>query len=189
MASTRTAPLTLEEFAQLSRDGARHEVNAGELIIMPPSKFLHSRVVRKIFKAIETALEAMKFGEVLAEAGYVLSCDPLTIRQPDISVISSERIRTTRDDGYVEGAPELAVEVVSPSDSVQDLEVKVDQYLVSGAKQVWIVSPNTKRVYVFSPSSQPRIYDETQTLDGGDLLPGFSVKIADFFVSENRATS
>ncbi len=189
MATTITAPLTLEEFAQLPDDGVRHEISEGELITMAPPKFLHSRIARRVFKAIEAALDKSGSGEALAEAGYVLSREPLTIRQPDLSLLSQERIQGTAPDDYFEGAPDLAVEVVSPSHSAQDLEVKVEQYLHSGSKQVWVLYPNTKRVHVFKPDRQIRVLDETQTLDAGDLLPGFSIKIADFFFSENHARS
>jgi Uma2 family endonuclease len=188
MATTIAAPLTLEEFAQLPGDGVRHEISQGELITMPPPKLLHSRIVRKIFKALEAVLEKSGFGEAVAEAGYVLCREPLTIREPDLSVLSAERIRSTGVDDYAEGAPELAVEVVSPSDSAEDLEVKVEQYLQSGSRQVWIAYPKTKRIYVFRPGTQPMVLDETQTLEGGDLLPGFSMKVADLF-SENHVTA
>jgi Uma2 family endonuclease len=185
MATLTTAPLTLEEFAQLPDDGVRHEISEGELITMPPPKSLHSLVVSKVFSAIQS-LAKSGFGEALAEAGYVLSHDPLTVRQPDVSVLSTERIQNTAPDDYFEGAPELAVEVVSPSDSAEDLEVKVEQYLQSGAKQVWILYPKTKRLHLFRPGNQLRVLDETQTLDAAELFPGFSVKVADLF-SENQA--
>lgn len=96
-------------------------------------------------------------------------------------------MRTTDLDGYVEGAPELAVEVVSPSDSAEDLEVRVEQYLHFGSKQVWVVYPKTKRIHVFRPESQVRVLDETQTLDAAELFPGFSVKVANLFLSGNHA--
>jgi Uma2 family endonuclease len=89
----------------------------------------------------------------------------------------------------VEGAPELAVEIVSPSQSAEDLEVKVQQYLRSGGKQVWVVYPITRRVHIFLASGEVTILDETQTLGPGDLLSGLSVKVADVFLSENRVTA
>lgn len=192
MATTIAPPLTLEEFAQLPRDGVRHEISEGELITMPPPKSLHSRVVRKIFKALEAVVDKSRFGEVFAEAGYVLFCDPLTVRQPDVSVLSKERIKATSPDEYFEGAPELAVEVLSPSDPAEDLDIKIEQYLKSGAKQVWILYPKTKRIHVFHAVNQGTILHAEQTLEGRDLLPGFSVKVADLFVgplNENRASA
>jgi Uma2 family endonuclease len=188
MASLTTAPLTLEEFGLLPDDGVRHEISEGELITMPPPKFLHTLVALAAFEALQAYLKQYGGARALPEAGYVLSHDPLTVRQPDVSVLSMERMLATDVDGYVEGAPELAIEVVSPSDSAEDLEIKIEQYLHSGAKQVWVLYPKTKRIHVFRASSQPTVLDETQSLEGGDLLPGFSMKVAEVF-NENHATA
>jgi Uma2 family endonuclease len=182
MASTLTAHMTLEEFERLPDDGNKHELSEGELIVMPPVKSLHSLVAAAIVELLQTYLRQHPVGRALPEAGYVLSRNPLTVRQPDVSVLSNERIAATPEDKYFERSPELAVEVVSPSDSAQDLETKVEQYLRFGAKQVWIVYPTKKRVHVFRPDAAPAVLNESQSLDGGDVLPGFSVKVADLFV-------
>jgi Uma2 family endonuclease len=113
----------------------------------------------------------------------------LTIRQPDISVLSKERVQCTGPDEYFEGAPELAVEIVSPSDPAEDLQMKVDQYLAAGAKQVWVLYPKTRRVHVFYAGGATAMFDATQTLTGGDLLPHFSVKVSDLFFSESHANA
>jgi Uma2 family endonuclease len=189
MATIVTGPLTLEEFARLPDDGVRHEISEGELITVPAPKSLHSRIASKVFNRIQAVLKESGFGEVFLEAGYLLSRGPLTVRQPDVSALSKERIEATAPDDYFEGAPEMAVEIVSPSHSAQDLEIKVEQYLQSGARQVWVLYPKTKRLHLFRPNSQVTVLDETQTLDAGELLPGFSVKVADLFLSENHASS
>jgi Uma2 family endonuclease len=181
MATVITPPLTLEDFTRLPADGARHEINAGELITLPPAKSLHSRIARSIFLAIQAVLDKHGLYEAFAEAGYILAHHPLTIRQPDVSMLSKERIRSTAGDNYFEGAPDLAVEIVSPSDSAEDLEIKVNQYLQCGAKQVWIAYPKTRKVHVFSGGKAGAILDENETLEGADLLPGFSTKVADLF--------
>ncbi len=182
MAGIMAPPLTIEEFSRLPDDCERHEINAGELITMAPVELLHSRIARRLFKALEKILENSNFGEAFLEAGYILSRNPLTVRQPDVSLLSRERINSTGAEDYVEGAPELAVEIVSPSDSAQDLEVKVEQYLRSGAKQVWVLYPKTKCLHLFRPGTVMMVLDESQTLEAGDLLPGLSVKVADLFV-------
>jgi Uma2 family endonuclease len=189
MATVISAPLTVQEFAQLPDDGVRHEISEGELITKAPPKFLHTLVAVAVFEVLQAYLKQHGGARAFPEAGYVLSHDPLTIRQTDVSVLSAERIRATDVNGYVEGAPELAVEIVSPSHSAQDLEIKVQQYLHTGAKQVWVVYPITKRVHIFLAGGQLTILDKTQTVDAGDLLPGFSIKVADLFLSENRETA
>jgi Uma2 family endonuclease len=170
MATVIAGPLTLEDFARLPADGARHEINAGELIALPPAKSLHSRIARSIFMAIQAVLDTHGLYEAFAEAGYVLSHDPLTIRQPDVSVLSKERIRSTGADNYFEGAPDLAVEIVSPSDSAEDLQIKVTQYLQCGAKQVWVLYPKTQNIHVFATGAALIILGQDETLEGGDLL-------------------
>jgi Uma2 family endonuclease len=118
---------------------------------------------------------------VIPEAGYILSRDRLTIRQPDVSILSRERIRATDPDNYFEGAPELAVEVVSPSESAEDLDIKTRQYLQNGGQQVWIIYPKTQTVHVFSGSTVAIILERDQILDGGDLLPGLQLSVASLF--------
>jgi Uma2 family endonuclease len=181
MASVLSAPVTLEEFSRLPRDGACHEMNAGELITLPPPKSLHTLVALTLLENVQQHLKQDEVHRAVPEAGYILSHDPLTIRQPDVSVLSRERIRATDPDSYFEGAPELAVEVVSPSDSAEDLDIKTKQYFQSGARQVWILYPKTQTVHVFSRSAGAVILDRDQTLEGGDLLPGFSVPVASLF--------
>jgi len=166
--------MTLEEFARLPRDGARHEMSAGELLTLPVPKSLHSRIVSVV-------LDALPAVDAFPGAGYILSSDPLTIRQPDVSVISRERIRAADPDSYFEGAPELAIEVVSPSDFAEDLDIKTKQYFQAGAQQVWILYPKTQTVHVFSRGAATVVLNQDQTLEGGDVLPGFTVPVASLF--------
>ncbi len=189
MATIMTAPITLEEFASLARGTEQHELSAGELITMPPPKAFRSMIASLLLEVLQSYLRKQGKARAFAEAGYVLSRGPLTIRQPDVSVLSKARIESTDREGYFEGAPELAVEVVSPTDSAEDLQVKVDQYLQAGARQVWILYPKTKCIYVFRAGEQVAVLDASQTLEGGDLLPGFAVAVADLFVSENHANA
>lgn len=182
MATTTTAPITLEEFLDLPDDGNRHELSEGELLVMAPPSFGHDRITHRILRAIQTYLDKHPLGEAYVAAGYVLSRNPLTVRQPDVSFLSAERIATANPDSLPDQAPELAVEVVSPSQSANFMGTKVEQYLRFGAKQVWIVYPKRKCVHVYRANKSMAILDESETLTGGDLLPGFSVKVSDLFV-------
>ena len=183
---TSTA-MTVEEFSRLPGDGALHELNAGELITLPLPKSMHSRLARSVFIGLHTHLQKQGLQEAYMEAGYVLSRQPLTIRQPDVSVLSKERIQATEEDNYFDSAPELAVEVVSPNDPADDLELKVHQYLKGGAKQVWVLYPKTQDLHVHM-ARQTVILKGDEVLDGGELLPGFAVKVSDLF-SGNHATA
>lgn len=181
MATTLTAALTLEEFSRLPDDGNKHELCEGELVVMPPVKSLHTLVALAVFEVLQAYLKQHRFARALPEAGYVLSQKPLTVRQPDVSVLSQERIAATPDNEYFAGAPELAVEVVSPSDSARDLNKKVGQYLRFGAQQVWIVYPDTKSVHVFFGDNTVRLLQGDAVLEGGELLPGFAVRVSELF--------
>lgn len=139
---------------------------------MAPPTFKHNRIVRKVFKAIEASLDKSGAGEAYVEAGEILSRIPATMRIPDISFVSNERIKVTAEEGYLEGAPDLAVEVFSPSQSAADLDVKVRQYLQFGAKQVSVLYPKTKSIHVFRPGLAPEILEQSQMLDGGDVVAG-----------------
>ena len=174
-------PITLEEFSRLPRDGQKHEAAGGELITMPPAKSLHSRIARRISKTLESSLESGE-SEMFLEAGYILSLTPLTVCQADVSVLSKDRIRATPPDSYFEGPPEIAIEIVSPSDSAEYMETKVREYLDFGAIEVWVVYPKTKHLHVFSRTGELKVLSESQTIECPDLLPGFSAKAADFFL-------
>lgn len=103
------------------------------------------------------------------------------MRLPDVSFLTNERVAAADLDGLPEGAPELAIEVVSPSQSADYMGTKVEQYLQFGARQVWVVYPKRRRIHVFRPDAAPTMLDQSETLTGGDL-PGFSVKVDDLFV-------
>lgn len=180
MATTAAPPLTIEEFSRLPGDSERHEMSEGELITMPPVKSLHSRLARLIFKLLESYLEKSGRAEAFLEAGYVLSRSPLTIRQPDVSLLSKDRVLSTPEDNYFEGGPELAIEVVSPSDSAEDLELKAKQYLKAGSSEVWVLYPKTKDVHVFTASGEGKVLSEGDVLSTA-VVPGFSVKVAELF--------
>src|ERR1041385_512229 len=117
---------TLEEFESLPEDGNKHELNQGELVVMPPPKLIHSRVQQRINFCLSNYVADSHGGEVYSEAGYLLSRVPeITVRQPVVSFLSMSRVSNTPDDQYAEGSPDLAIEVVSPGDSAEELNLKV----------------------------------------------------------------
>jgi Uma2 family endonuclease len=186
MATVTSTAMTVEEFSRLPADGARHELNAGELITLPPPKSLHSLTSLAVLEALQPYLRQHPMGRAIPEAGYILFREPLTVRQPDVSVLSNARIAATPEDSYFEGAPELAIEIVSPSDAADDLEIKVRQYLNTGAKQVWVLYPKSQDLHVFQPD-RFFVLKADEVLNGGDLLPGFAVKVSELF-SGSHAT-
>ena len=173
--------LTLEEFMALPDDGNKHELNQGELVVMPLPKSGHTRVIRRINRMLSAYVDEQRIGEVYSEGGYLLTREPEnTARQPDVSFLSAARVSATPDGDYFAGAPELAIEVVSPGNDAAELDLKVNQYLTYGSKEVWVVYPKTRSVLIHQPSGQIRKLCD-QDLLTSDLFPGWSARVADFF--------
>jgi Uma2 family endonuclease len=177
--ATTTHLLTWEEFERLPGDG-KFELIEGRLLNVPPPKKGHSRVAKRLLRAL-LAVENRVPVEVYPEAGYKLSNHPASWLQPDLSLVKRDRDRQTRDDGYFIGAPELAVEVVSPSDVAADLARKVKLFLVSGAKAVWVIYPDSREVQIHMPDGTSFTRTAGQNLTLPDVLPDWEFPVAKLF--------
>jgi Uma2 family endonuclease len=165
--------MSIEEFAALPDDGMLHELNEGELIIMPPPKLRHGKCQVKLASALLTFAESLDLGDVYAEAGYRLT--PNTVRGPDVSFVRKSRLQSV--DGYFVGGPDLAVEIISPGDDAADLREKIQQYLDAGTFFVWVVYPRTKQIEVHTPGNITRILGLDDNLEAPELLPGFQISV------------
>ena len=157
-----------------------HELIEGELITLPPPKSGHSEVAMRILEAL-FAIQQRIGCRAFAEAGYKLSDDPPTWIQPDVSLIRKERVKATDPEGYFLGAPELAVEVVSPSESASDVDRKVDLMLAHGSKAVWVAFPRTKKVQVYLADGTSFSRGINGKLSLSDLAPGWERPVATLF--------
>src|ERR1700743_1113894 len=146
MSSGPKALLTADELWKMpDDDSVRHELDEGELIEMPPAGLRHGRTGIRITVRLASFVEPRKLGYIYPpDTGFRLN--GTTVRAPDVSFVRQER--TVDTEGYFPGAPDLAVEVFSPSDRVRQLKRKVKQYFDAGAHTVWIVYPETKEVNV-----------------------------------------
>jgi Uma2 family endonuclease len=176
--------LNADEFFRLySGKEGDYELVRGELIEMPPPGGVHGGVAVNIASALHTHVRQHDLGRVVVESGFTLEREPDTVRGPDVAFIMKEHLSSEGlPRAFVERAPDLAVEVVSPSDTAAQLENKVHDYLRSGTQQVWLVYPDSRRVVVYGPEGVARWYGEGDTLQGRDLLPGFSMPLGEFFV-------
>ncbi len=176
--ATTTGQITWQAFEQLpDGDGWHREIVEGDLIILPPPKSKHSRIARRMRRAL-APLEDKGIAEVHMEAGYKLSDDPPTWIEPDVSVLRIERVQETPGDGYFTGPPELAIEVVSPSETARDLNRKIEALLAGGSLAVWVIYPEEKEVRVFVPGGTSYIKD---VLSLPELLPGWELPVAKLF--------
>src|SRR3989442_13876076 len=141
--------LTLEQFQQLPDDDMQHELDEGELIVMPPPKPGHGRGQAKIAHLLRDFVKRHSLGEVFTETGYLLRTGPWTVRAPDVSFLCSARASQVQPDEYIHGAPDLAIEIVSASDTAAQMMRKVNQYLRFGGHTVWVIYPELQQVHVF----------------------------------------
>lgn len=178
--ATTAGQITWQAFEQLpDGDGFHREVVEGELIVLPPPKSKHSRIARRMSRAL-MPFEDRGVADVHMEAGYKLSNDPPTWIEPDVSVLVRERAREA-DTDYFMGAPELAVEVVSPSETARDLNRKIDALLAGGSLAVWVIYPEEREVRVFLPDGTSYARREGESLRLPELLPDWEMPVARLF--------
>ena len=183
MSAVLTKPMTADELLAMPDDGWRYELLKGELIRMPPPGGEHGEVTMELASPLHLHVKQNSLGKVYAaETGFKLESDPDTVRAPDIAFVRREVFeKTGRLEGYRQGAPDLVVEVLSPSDSMKKVEAKVAQWLEAGARMVWVVSPKLRTITVYRSLTDIVVLTEKDTLDGGDVVPGFQIRLAEIF--------
>ena len=169
--------ITLDEFLALPEDGYRHEVSRGRLLREPPPGYIHGRVCAKIVMRLGDFLKTHPIGEVQTQSGVLLSLDPLTVRGPDVALIRNERLARDVADPYFHGAPDLAIEVVSPANRAADLLEKFAQYFGSGAETVWVVYPDSRSVAVHHADGTLQLVQGQELVRYGE----FAVAAEDLF--------
>ena len=186
MTRTKTR-LTSEEFARLPETVGKQELVRGEVVEMPPAGEEHGDLQFGLGSRMRLHAERHNLGLVLGETGFTLRTDPDTVRAPDIAFIAAARLSPGGlRPGYVPGAPDLAVEVVSPNDTAAEVDEKVQEYLAAGARRVWVVKPRIRGVTVHYPDGSARTLRGDDVLPGEDVMPGFEVRVGDLFWSSAR---
>ena len=181
--TTTQQTMTADDLWRMPDDGMRRELIRGELTVMTPAAWRHGEIAMTIGALLRAHVKANQLGTVLAaETGFFIARDPDTVRAPDAAFIAKERVPAgVRPDRFVPFAPDIAVEVLSPSDALVDVEEKVDQWLEAGTALVWVVNPRACTVTVHRKGRDPRVLRESDTLDGEDVCPGFSAPVAELF--------
>jgi Uma2 family endonuclease len=175
--------MSAEELLRLPDDGNRYELIAGELVVMSPSRWEHGLIAGQIASLLGAYLLGKNLGRLLvAEPGFILSRDPDTVRVPDVAFVSNERLEQVADPSkFAEVAPDLAVEVISPSDSFSYVEEKARMWLDAGTRMVLLVDPASRTVYVYRGSGRVATLSEQDTLDAAEAVPGWKVPVREFF--------
>ena len=179
-----TQLITAEKFIDLPDiPGKRLELVQGEVIEMPPPSLIHNLIAGRIYQLLAVFAFERNLGLVFGDdAGYLLSQGPDTMRVPDVSVVLWEHVpESGMPERFWSIPPDLAVEIVSQSDRASDVHDKVYQYLASGTQRVWVLWPTTRSVSVFGRGGALGELGAEEELDGGDVLPGFRVRVGDLF--------
>lgn len=156
------------------------ELIDGKVVELMPPGFDRGEIALIIGAALRAFVKKNKLGRVSVEGGFTLRRSPDTVRGPDVGYASYERLAEQSTHAFIEGAPTLAVEVVSPGDLWSEVEEKVQLYLETGTQVVWIVDPQTQTVTARTPD-ESRVYHQTSTLLGEPVLPGFKLSLKDIF--------
>jgi Uma2 family endonuclease len=180
-----TTPVTAEQLLKMPDDGQRYELVAGQVRKMAPAGWEHGIVGGRLHGLLTHHVLKCELGEVfLAETGFVLARNPDTVRAPDIAFIEKHRVAAApREEAFWPGAPDLAVEVVSPSDTVNEVDEKVKAWLDAGTRLVWVVNPKGRNVTVYRSSTDLEILTENNELSGENIVPGFRCRIGEIFRS------
>lgn len=167
--------------------GKRFELVRGELVELPGAGAEHGVIVRVCMRLLDSYAVAHNLGEVFANGvGYSIHRDPDVVRIPDVSFVSKARVPETGvPTGFWPFAPDLAVEVVSPTDRAEDVHGKVLEYLEAGTQLVWVLWPRDRRVTVYTSAAAGYELGPDAVLDGGDVLPGYQSMVSEMFGAVN----
>lgn len=181
--TTQAKMITADALLELPDDGFRYELVEGELRKMPPPGLTHAWIIAKLIHALLQYMDTHPLGRVFAEFGYLLAENPDTVLAPDVSFLQQERLagadlaRT-----YWVGAPDLAVEVVSPSDRYTEVTEKVARWLAAGTRLVWVIDPRRQQITVHRAPNAVSNLTVADILDGGDVLPGWTLPVRELFM-------
>lgn len=187
-ASSDDVLLTLDEFERLPDDECRAELFRGRLVRGPPAGMDHGRLANRIAFLLTGFVDRETLGEVFtADTGFVLFQNPPTVRAPDIAFVSRDRLPSPKESiGFGRLAPDLAVEIVSPSNTAIEILEKVEDYLEAGTRLVWVVEPRRRSITVYRSRSEIQLLKGDDTLEGFDVLLGFTLRVAGLFAAPAR---
>jgi Uma2 family endonuclease len=176
--------MTAEELFRLPKlpTGEDYELVKGVLLIIFPPGVVHGNLASRLAAKLQTFVEARQLGETFVETGFRLEGDPDTVLAPDVSFVSATRIpQSGLPEGFFPGAPDLAVEIVSPNHLDEAVQAKVAAYLQAGSRLVWVVRPKRRTITVHRPDGTARTLSQKDNLSGDEVLPGLSLSLHGLF--------
>ncbi len=180
---TTTRPVTAEELLRMPDDGFRYELIRGELRKMPPAGHVHGRYASFIGGYLMIHVKSNGLGLTYgSETGFLLESDPDHVRAPDSAFVRRERAEIVGDTpGFFPGAPDLAIEVISPRDRYAEVDEKVADWLDAGTLAVIVVNPRIRTAKVHRSRTDIAVFEESDILDVSDIVPGWRVPVKDIF--------
>ena len=181
-APTNTRPITGEELAQRAGVGPC-ELVEGRIVPMSPTGGEHGRIEGNFYEALKAFARSRNLGKVLVgEVGIFTRRNPDTVRGADVAYVSNERYeRLGSKRGFLDVAPDLVVEVLSPHDSASELTQKLREYFAVGVRLVWVADPTARAVLAYRSLTDVRELRESDRLSGDEVLPGFEAPVAALF--------
>lgn len=175
--------MRVESLYAMPDDGRKYELQAGMVVSEPLPGFRHGRVMFVVAKILDAHVGPRDLGVVIVgDAGFVLARAPDTVRGPDVAFVAKGRATDQLDKAHAfEGAPDLAVEVLSPGNAHAEMHAKIGDYFAGGTRLVWVVDPESRTVTVYESLLSPRVLAQSDVIDGGDVVPGFSARVGDLF--------
>jgi Uma2 family endonuclease len=182
-AAARMAGMTFESAARLDPDESPGELDAGRWVPVTKSTWRHGEVTGNVYVRLRLyAREHAGWSVSVGDPGTKLGHSPDVLRGPDVGMVRADRRPRGRGvEGWLEGAPDVVVEVAGDSQSAAELAAKAQEYLAAGAQVVWVLDAYSSEVAVFTPDGARRLLAHDDVLQGGDVLPAFSCPVAELF--------
>jgi Uma2 family endonuclease len=177
-----SARVSLEEFEAMPEEtGYRLELSRARVVREPRPAARHGVITGRIFRLLLEQGEQPGHGRVLIHNGFLLSREPPTLREPDVAFSTNAQLPDAIPDGFWPFSPDLAVEVISPSNTVYDINEKVVQYLEAGSHLVWVVDPHTRSVTIYRSLQDATILRGGDELSGEQVIPGLRQSLRELF--------
>ncbi|NEP07408.1 MAG: Uma2 family endonuclease [Okeania sp. SIO2G4] len=181
--ATENKILTDQEFQALSEDGSHYELINGEVVDMGNSGMEHGNITAYLCGVIELYARPKKLG-VTCDSSTAFTFKSGNKRSPDIYFVSKDRLLGLKrlPKGYFQGAPDLAVEVISPNNTFEELHQKIVEYFENNCRLVWVINPDEKSILIYHKPQPDKLLQVADNLDGEDILPGFTLPVTDLFM-------
>jgi len=167
-----------------------YEIVDGQQVDLPPMSAYASWIASRLNHRLGPFVEAHGLGTVVAEMLFVLDAEQNLRRRPDVAFVSARRWPLNRalpEAGDWEVVPDVAIEVVSPSDEFSDVVSKVGEYFDHGVRRVWVIVPEQRQVYLYASPTRVTVLTSGDTLSDDETFPGFSLPLTGIFTRETAS--